>query len=121
MLDVLTGRNGTTRLSDDIVTGLTRFIGGTGGSAANRTGSVLVAARRLDASANTTTGCTGLNQRACLVKKVAELTAAVIRQQVQPMVWLLSHYLPRLAQIRLNAMVMVFISFPMVDQADRMM
>ncbi|MEE9903550.1 MAG: PilC/PilY family type IV pilus protein [Acinetobacter haemolyticus] len=76
MLDVLAGRNGITRLTDDIVTGLTRFIGGTGGSAANRTGSVLVAARRLDASANTTTGCTGLNQRACLVKKVAELTAA---------------------------------------------
>ncbi|ENW22478.1 pilus assembly protein [Acinetobacter haemolyticus] len=75
MLDVLAGRNGTTRLSDNIVMGLTRFVGGTGGSAANRTGSVLVSARRLDASANTT-GCTGLNQRACLVKKVAELTAA---------------------------------------------
>ncbi len=70
MLDVLAGRNGITRLTDDIEVGLTRFSGNTG---TNGSGLVLVPTRRLDASANATSGCTAMTQRACLVRKVAEL------------------------------------------------
>ncbi|MCU4388282.1 pilus assembly protein PilC [Acinetobacter haemolyticus] len=70
MLDVLAGRNGITRLTDDIEVGLTRFSGNTG---TNGSGLVLVPTRRLDASANATSGCTAMTQRDCLVRKVAEL------------------------------------------------
>lgn len=70
MLDVLAGRNDITRLTDDIEVGLTRFSGNTGTSGS---GLVLVPTRRLDASANATSGCTAMTQRACLVRKVAAL------------------------------------------------
>lgn len=68
MFAVLQGTADVPRLTDDVIAGLTDY--------ASNSGRVLVTARRLDASATTTTGCSGLTQRACMLKKVAELDAS---------------------------------------------
>ncbi|MDG9786956.1 pilus assembly protein [Acinetobacter johnsonii] len=73
MFTVLQGLNGTPQLGNDIVAGLTRFTGGTGGASAGRTGLVLVPSRRLDADASATAGCTGKTQRNCLLDKIKDL------------------------------------------------
>lgn len=72
MFTVLQGLNGTPQLGNDIVVGLTRFTGGISGSSA-KTGMVLVPARRLDADASTTSGCTEKTQRNCLLDKIKDL------------------------------------------------
>ena len=67
MLDVLIGRNSTTRLADDIIVGLTKF--------ESKIGDVSVVARRLDSDASATSGCSGRTQRSCLVAKIVGMTA----------------------------------------------
>lgn len=63
MFDVLIGRNGSARLDDNIIVGLTTFNN-------NSSGIVLSTARRLD---STTSDCTGKNQRSCLVDQIARM------------------------------------------------
>lgn len=73
LFDVLLGRNGVTKLKDDLKAGLTDFSGSKSGGYGT-TGNVLVPVRLLNATATTTTGCTG-NQRNCLLTKIAAMTA----------------------------------------------
>lgn len=79
MLDVLVGRNVTTRLGDDVAVGLTKFN--------SKTGAVLVRVRRLDTTAATLTGtkktdfttdcgtAATTTQRSCMVAKIVGMAA----------------------------------------------
>lgn len=69
MFAVLQGTNNVPRLTDDVIVGLTDF----GTVSGVQTGRVLVAPKRLDATASTTE-CTGsITQRACMLQKIASM------------------------------------------------
>ena len=74
LYDVLLGRNAVNKLKDSLVAGLTDFSGGRNRSGElGSTGQVLVVARALNASAASTSGCTGNSQRECILKKIADM------------------------------------------------
>lgn len=86
LFEVLQGLNGVPQLEDEIIVGLTRFIGGTS-LTGNKTGAVLVTARRLDTTANSLSGTAKTNfqtecgtastttQRSCILQKIATMDA----------------------------------------------